>query len=306
VIWTLAKSLQLAEAVAAGGLVVAVAANTWFRSARKVQKAVRPGLEAEIVDALSVYLGGNRDLTQLRTLTANYPEEVQRIVLRYQTVVAGRREELAELSIHLGFVQRWCHQMHSKQLVERQQAFACVAAVAHYEPVRRFIGNIPSTAFRDPDEQIRLEAARILIAAEDPAELVRVFEALLTDTATVRDAIAPELSRHAILLCEEAIPKALRARDPRNVLRLVLTWERALPLRNVMLLAEHPDAEVRVEAMRLMPLLPSTADNRAALQLGTTDTAPEVREAAVVAVNRLKPVALQTNALEFLPAGGSC
>jgi len=160
VIWTLAQSLQLAEAVAAGGLVVAIA-TTWFRSTRKVQKPVRPGLEAEIVDALSVYLGGNRDSTRLRTFAAEHTGELQQTMLRYQTVVAGRREEIAELFIHLGFMQRWCHQMHSKQLVERQQAFDCVAAVAHYEPVRRFIGNIPSTAFRDPDEQIRLSAARI-------------------------------------------------------------------------------------------------------------------------------------------------
>jgi hypothetical protein len=226
-------------------------------------------------------------------------------MMRYQTVVAGRREEIAELFIHLGFMQSWCHQMHSKELVERQQAFACVAAVAHYEPVRRFIGNIPSTAFCDPDEQIRLSAARILIAAEEPAELVRVFEAALADTQAMRDALGPEFSRHAILLCEQSIPKALRRPYPRNVLRLLLTWERALPLQDVQLLAEHPDPEVRVEAMRLLPFLPSTPENRAALRMGTMDSNAEVREAAAVAVSRLKPEP-HSNALELLPAGGSC
>jgi len=305
VIWTLAQSLQLAEAVAAGGLVVAIAATTWFRSSRKVQKPVRPGLEAEIVDALSVYLGGNRDSTRLRTFAAEHTGELQETMLRYQTVVAGRREEIAELFIHLGFMQRWCHQMHSKQLVERQQAFACVAAVAHYEPVRRFIGNIPSTAFRDPDEQIRLSAARILIAAEESDELVRIFEAALTDTQAMRDALAPEFSRHAILLCEQSVPKALRCPHPRNVLRLLLTWERALPLQDVQLLAEHPDPEVRVEAMRLLPFLPSTPENRIALHRGTMDGNAEVREAAAVAVSRLKPDP-HSNTLELLPAGGSC
>jgi hypothetical protein len=304
VIWTLAKSLQLAEAVAAGGLVVAVAATTWARSARKVQKPVRPGLEAEIVDALSVYLGGNRDSTRLRTFATEHAAELQETMLRYQTIVAGRREEIAELFIQLGYMQRWCHQMHSKLLAERQQAFVCVAAVAHYEPVRRFIGKIPSNAFRDPDEQIRLAAARILIAAEEPVELVRVFEAALADTQAMRDALAPEFSRHAILLCEQSIPKALRSPYPRNVLKLLLTWERALPLQDVQLLAEHPDPEVRVEAMQLLPFLPSTPENRIALHRGTMDGNAEVREAAAVAVSRLKPDA-QSNALELLPAGGS-
>jgi hypothetical protein len=260
-----------------------------YRSARDKRQAAKPDITPEIIDALSVFLGGNRDSSRLRALVAAHTEEVQDTILRYQTIVAGRREEICELAIQLGYVQRWCHKMHSTKIVERRKAFACVSAVAHYEPVRRLIGNIPSSAFQDPDEQIRLEAARILLSTGEPAELLRVFQGALVDTQEFRQMIARDLGRYAIPLCETAVPQALRSPNPRNVLKLLVSWERALPLPNAQLLAEHPDPAVRAEVMRLLPFLPSTAENRAAMQLGLDDPDHGVKTAAAAAASRLKP-----------------
>jgi hypothetical protein len=69
----------------------------------------------------------------------------------------------------------------------------------------------------------------------------------------------------------------------------LVSWERALPLPNAQLLAEHPDPAVRAETMRLLPFLPSTAENRAAMQLGLDDPDHGVKTAAAAAASRLKP-----------------
>ena len=290
------------EVALAALFVLLLAGMRLYRTSCEKRRAGKPDITPEIVDALSVYLGGNRDSSRLRSLVAAFPEEVQDTILRYQTIVAGRREEICELTILLGYVQRWCHLMHSTKIIERRKAFACVAAVAHYEPVRRLIGNIPSTAFRDSDEQIRVEAARILLATGELAEIGRVFEGALLDTPEFRQAIARDLGRHALPLCETAVPKALRSCNPRNALKLLVAWERALPLADVQLLAEHPNAEVRAEVMRLLPFLPSTAENRAALHLGMGDEDHGVRDAAAVATARLKPPS--TESMVFMTPDG--
>jgi hypothetical protein len=286
------SELRSVETALAGVFLLLLAAGIRLYRTRGKRQAAKPDITPEIIDALSVYLGGNRDSSRLRELVKAYPEEVQDTILRYQTIVSGRREEICELAILLGYVQRWCYGMHSTKIAERRKAFACVSAVAHYEPVRRLIGSIPLGAFHDPDELIRLEAARILLSTGEPTDVVRVFEGALKDTLAFRQAIARDLGRHALPLCETAVPHAIGKAHPAEALKLLVSWQRALPLANVQLLAEHPDPEARAEVMRLLPFLPSTAENRAALQLGLSDPDDRVKAAAAAASARLKPADL--------------
>lgn len=231
-------TIQTVEGAGLGGLVLLLAVAVLFlalaavlsRSARGTRQAAGPQIQPQIVEALSVYLGGNRDSARLRAMATAHPDEVQETILRYQTIVAGQREELCELTIVLGYVQRWCRQTRFAGIVERRKAFSCLSAVAHYEGVRRLAGDIPANAFRDPDEQIRLEAARILLSTNEPAEIGRVFEGILSDTPGVRLVIGRELGRYATQLCQTAVPRALRSQSPLEVLRLLVSWERALPL----------------------------------------------------------------------------
>jgi hypothetical protein len=242
----------------------------------------------EVVDALSVYLGGNQDTGDLCALAAAHPGEVQDTILRYQTIVSGRREELCDLTIRMGYVQRWCQETQAAGIAARRKAFSCLAAVAHYEPVRRLVGDIAANAVQDPDEQIRLEARRILLASGERGEVARVFETVLSDTPGVRRAIAAELGRYAMELCETAVPQALQSRNKREVLSLLVSWERALPLTDVRPLAEHGDPAVRLEAMRLLPFLPATIENRVAILGGLRDIDDDVKAAAATAACRLK------------------
>ena len=283
------ESRQIVEAALAGVLLLLLLAGArLYRSGRDKRRVAGPEIQPEIVEALTVYLGGNRDSERLRGLAAAHPDEVRETILRYQSVVAGRREELCELTIELGCIQRWCQETHSTDIRTRRKAFSCISAVAHYEPVRRLVGNIPATAFRDPDEQIRLEAARILLSSGAPAEVDYVFAGVLADTPGVCRGIAGELGRHAIELCETAVPRALRCLNPREVLSLLVSWERALPLPDVRALAEHRDPAVRLEVMRLLPFLPATMENHVALLEGLSDRDSDVSAAAATAAGRLK------------------
>ena len=243
-----------------------------------------PDLQPKIVSALSVYLGGNRDTTVLLGLAKDHPAEVRDTILQYQTIVAGQREELCELAIALGYVQNWWWEAQSPDLAERRKAFSYISALSYCEPVRRIVIDVVAKASQDPDEQIRLDAARTLLAGGDPAEVTRVFQVAMDAGPAVRDAFAAEFSQHAILLCEEAIPNALRAPNPLDVLKMLVSWERALPLTDVRTLARHRDTAVRLELMRLLPYLPATRENQAAVLCGLADGDPGVREAAAGAI----------------------
>ncbi|MDR3700779.1 MAG: hypothetical protein P4L56_14135 [Candidatus Sulfopaludibacter sp.] len=260
-----------------------------------------PDIRPDIVTALSVYLGGNRDTAGLRALAKDHPGQVRDTILQYQTIVAGQRDELCELAIALGYVQNWWWEAQSRDLAERRKAISYISALSYCEPVRRIVVDVVAKAFHDPDEQIRLDAARTLLAGGDPAEITRVFDAAMADGSAMRDAFAAEFSRHAILLCEDAIPAALRSRHPLDVLKMLVSWERALPLTDVRLLAKHRDAAVRLELMRLMPYLPATRENQAAVLCGLADGDPGVREAAAGAIRMGVPKIEAGNLVDLAP-----
>ena len=267
-------------------LVLAMAVLSASRKRRLAALAAEPAIQ----EAIAVHLGGSNDLTQLRALTAAHPEAVQVSILAFQAMV-GRTTRLAELALSLGFVEHWCEAAHSSDLAGRRRAFSGIAALAHAEPVRRRAGNIPALGLQDADEQVRLEASRALICSEEPAQVARVFEAVLRDAPLNRALLAPMLRSHAAALCDTTVPNALNtlgAGEMVNLLRLLASWECSLPLPDVSPLAEHPMVEVRVEAMRLLARVPANAMNRAAIHCGLADNDLKVVMAAVETVGRLK------------------
>ena len=254
-------------------------------------RRITPAVRAEMENALAAYLCGSRELEKLRALAEAHPNALCEMLVEYQTRVACRREELCELAIALGFVQRWLRDTRSASLARRRAAFARIAAVARHEPVCRMARETASQSSRDPDEQIRLNAARILLAGGRELDITQVFEAVMMETPGIRSAIAAELRQHAPALCENAVQWALRRENPLDILKILVSWERALPLTDVGLLVRHPDRAVRLETMRLLRYLPATARNQEALQEGLASADAEVREAAAAA---MRP-GLQTN-----------
>jgi len=261
------------------------------RSARGKRQPPVPEMLPSVIDALSVYLGGNRDTTVLRALAAKHPAEVRETILQYQTVLAGQCDGLCELAITLGYVQTWWYDTQSIDLVRRREAFSRIAAMAWYEPVRRVVGDLAEKSFRDPDEQIRIDVCRILLASANTADVARVFEAAIVDTQRVRSVIGPELAPYAAELCENAVPWALRAENPIEILKMLVSWERALPLTNVRWLMRHTNPLVRRETMNLLRYLPATAENQATIFAGLSDDNRAVRDAATAAIRVGQPKA---------------
>ena len=289
-------------------------ARMWERIVESMQRVlgrfhpqpVAPAMQAEIAEALSVYLGGNRDTTRLEELAEACPKEMEETILRCQVVVNGKKDDLCELTLKLGYVEQWFRQARAGKITKRREAWSCLSAMAHYEPVRRLLGDYPATALTDSNEQIRLEAARLLLASGESDKIARVFESVIPAPGGAPPPIARELGRHALQLCHTVIPRALKSHHPREVLRLMLSWERALPLPDVRALAQHSDASVRVELMRLLPFLPATPPNRAAIEDGLADENETVRAAAAAAAGRMKlplPSPVQDGEMELVHGG---
>jgi hypothetical protein len=257
------------------------------RKRRLAELAASPAIQ----DAVALHLSGNNDLTQLRSLAKAHPEALEASILAFQSMIGGTTR-LAELALDLGLVEQWCVAAHSRKPAQRRRAFSRIAAMAHAEPVRRVAGDIPVAGLSDSDEQVRLEAARAMVCSEDPGQVARVFEAMLTDAPLNRMLLAPMLRRHAAVLCSTAIPKALAVLDTEdllNLLRLLASWECSLPLLvELGPLAERPEAAVRFETMRLLARVPTNPMNRGAILCGMTDRDPAVAMAAVATVGRLK------------------
>lgn len=232
------------------------------------------------MEALAVYVGGNPDQQRLRAMAEAHPAQMREAVMRCQAMVGGRCEELCRLAVALGYVEEWWRDAQGRNRAARRRAFASIAAMAHSEAVRRMAADIAPRALDDRDPLVRAAAARIVLAGGRHAEIARVFCEAVCDPDTVGAALGMELSRHAGVLCRTAIPSALLSPHCLNVLRLLVSWRRALALPDVLSLAQHRDAAVRKEAMLLLPYLPATPENRAAWRAGLADEDRAVREAA--------------------------
>lgn len=285
------KTLLIFESLWALALLPLLAAGIAARRSRRRRSAASAAAKPAIQEALAIYLGGNSDLERLRALSKANPKETEQSMLAFRARIGVGGERLGDLALKLGLVQRWCSAAESPDSGVRRRGFARMAAFACYEPVRRYIGDIPVKALGDPDELVRMEAARAVAASDNIEEIERVFDLVLADSPMIRVLVAPELRQHANRLCKSAVPKALRSPYPsvlRTALRVLASWERTLPIPDLGGLAEHPDVDVRIETMQLLPMLPMSSENRSALIRGLADGDLRVSTAAIASIGRLK------------------
>jgi len=284
--------ILLLEGFAALVLLGLLTAARRVQARRRVRRATEAAAGEPVREALAVYMGGNSDLSRLQALTRKYPAQVEDTIVAFQGKLAGReRARLGALVYHLGFAAAWCEQTKSPDFTVRRKAFARIAALSHCEAVRLVSRGIPQRGLKDSDAQVRLEAVRALIRSEEPANLNLAFDAALDATPLAHLQLAPLLRRHAILLCEEAIPRALRGehvRDLLKALRLLCSWECSLPLADLGGPASHPNSEVRKEALRLLAMLPPTPENRGAILANLVDQDSSVAMAAIATSGRMR------------------
>ena len=253
-------------------------------SRRKKKQVTPPDVQTEIMGGVGTYLCGNTDLTRLHALASQYPEEMQAALIRYEGLVAGQRDDVANLAIALGFVQAWWYDAQSRDVEERRAAFVSLGAFARQEPVRRMIAEVAVKGFRDPDEQVRLNAARVLVASGEQAAVERVFEGALSLAPDARIALSGEIAPFADMLCRGAIPRSLASDNPLPALEILNAWECALPLEGIGLLTSHEDSAIRLAAVRLLRYLPANPKNEEAVSAALADADEEVRDAAAGAI----------------------
>lgn len=254
--------------------------------------AVSVSLQPRIREVLIDFLAGSDDRTKIREFVKLSSRDVGDVLFSFQaTVGGGARDRLCELALEQALVHEWCEEVQSKDQVVRRTAFERLAFVSSYEPCRRVSGDPLAQALDDPDPDVSFSAAMAALQSGSREEIERVFHLALTHDLLIRILLSQELRRHASLLCERAIPEALASEDYEKVratLDMLVAWERALPLANLARVMGHPNREIRLQALRLTPLVPSTTDTQGAILDALADPDAEVAIAACVCAGRLK------------------
>ena len=257
-----------------------------FRNRRPGSAAVS-ARRSDIEDALLHYLMGCDDLARIRGLAGANPEQVQKSILDFVSRIRGEgRDRLCDLLIRLSFIGRWCSETDAEDPNRRREAYARLAAAAHYEPVRRTSGVILAGSLTDADEEVRFQAARALARSDDMEQIARVFRYAIQADPHARLMLARDLRPHAAALCRSAVPEAAAACSAGELpamLRMLESWECVLPIDDLTEPGSHPDPAIRLLTMRVLRMAPATPANLAAIRRAMEDADADVRAAALAA-----------------------
>src|ERR1017187_9093272 len=249
----------------------------------------------EIRDALADYLDGSPDVTRIKSLAHTSRRDVTDVMISFEGTVGGSGlDRLCDLALSLGLVHDWVNEAHSRDAVRRRTAYARLAFMSVYEPCRRVVGDLLFQALNDSDPEVWLCACKAVIQSGTGQQITKVFEHAVSKTLLIRILLTEALRRHAVPLCEHAVPDALRSRDSHRVLGaldILVAWERAIPIDNLRYLLEHSVKDIRIQALRLAPLaplVPRVPETRPAIVHSLTDTDPEISTAAALSAGRLQ------------------
>ncbi len=246
----------------------------------------------EIREALINHLAGSDEFERIQQLGRSHRRDVAEAVMSFQGTVGGSAlDRLCDLTIKLGLIQDWIHETHSRDAVRRRSAFKHLAFVSVYEPCRRQAGDLLFQALNDSDPEVWLSACRSIVESGTGDQIEAVFNVAVTHSLLIRILLTEALRRHAAPLCEHAVPLVLRSNDSKKILAvldMLVAWERAIAINNLPDLLEHRGRDIRVQALRLAPMIPLVPENRAAIVRALADEDPEVSTAAALSAGRLQ------------------
>jgi hypothetical protein len=288
-----ALAVAVAGCVFCEAAVLAVFVRALWRGWAAARRRAAAAATAEpIRNALVNYLAGATNLAEFREYVRTAPRELSEAILTFGAAVGGGpRERLFELALEIALVHEWCEEAQSSQPHRRRSAMRRLSFASAYEPCQRVAGEMIARRLQDEDEVVRLFAARALAQTADRTTLEQVFELALNGSLLGRVTIAESLRRHAVELCEHAVPAALASPDVRRVvaaLQMVEAWERGVDLPLVPELMAHRDRSVRLHALRAAGSVPLTRQVRSEIVRTLNDTDAELGTAAVLSACRLK------------------
>ncbi len=252
-----------------------------WRERARISAELQPQIRQELV----AYLAGSENGAVIKAFVDKSRRDVDEALLTFQgTVGGGARDRLCELSIQHALIYEWCTDARSKDPTRRRTAFARLAFVCAYEPCRRLAGDILQEALNDPDGEVRFYAWRSLVQSGSIEEIEKLFEAALSQSLLIRILLTEELRRYAVPLCERAAIWALQSNESERVLaalEMLVAWERAVPIPDLGNLIGHNDRRIRIQALRLAPLVPlEEADFAAIVRILVGDDPEAAVEAA--------------------------
>ncbi len=279
---TLAFSLAQCVAILLLGS-ISVVKKALSQGRERRRRTLRP----EILDRLAKHATQSNQLSELKRLCRNHPDEVEACLDELSpSIVGAARDRLAQLAIELKLAQRWENQYHSGSVETRLQAITRLGGLAWLYPTTTLL-----RALEDEENSIRIEAMRILMRSGGRAEAEIAFEFALTQPLLVRAILCEDLRPHALTLCERVLPRALASGDARLVrtaLELFGAWRKVLPLPDFPLLLRHADPEVRAMAFRALPYVAGMPEVQTQVLSGLADKDERVKIAAALAAGRMK------------------
>ena len=275
--------------------------------ARRARSAASQAAGPVLQQALVQFLAGNPDDGVFRQYLETQRQDVAETLLRSYGVVRGSaRDRLSGLALDLTLVHDWCEEAASRDAGRRRLAFSRLAFACSYEPCRRLAGELVSGSLGDPDEEVRIAAARALTQTGLRQDVARVFDLALGPHPLTRAVLSEDLRPYAIALSKAAVPEALAGTGPdraRAALEILVAWERAIPLSNLKPLIGHPDREIRALAFCLAPLAPPDPEIRGTVLQALDDPDPEIRTRAIDACGRLQLAEALPHLEQFLREG---
>ncbi len=271
----------------AGMFAVCLIRGLSWRKQNSMTAVLVPQIRAALVD----YLAGSDNRSRMREFVQASRGDVGAAIMSFQGTVSGSaRDRLCELALELALVHDWCEDAHSKNVMQRRMGFSRLSFAWSFEPCRRVAGDLLLHALDDADDEVKISASRALVQSGGIDEIERVFEHAISVDPLVRLLMAEELRRHAVRLCERAIPKELKSGDPKRILatlQMAAAWERALPTLSIGGLLDAADRKVRLQVLGLTYLLPDSPGLRRGILDALSDPDQEIASSAARAAGRL-------------------
>lgn len=250
----------------------------------RAQRAAR--VQPFIREKLILHLHGSDQWVELRRSCARHPRELEECLVEILASIQGAgRDRLSDVARKCGMMRKWQKQRHARSARQRRNAISrlCLLVPATKEDLFE--------ALRDPDDLVKVEAARALAGSGDARLISAVFHMALDQNRLVRAMLSEALRPQARELYRSAVPDALGSPDTKRVLaalEILRAWRKSAVIPQLPALLAHADAAIRAAALHLVPQAGMTPECEASIGHAIEDPDPEVRAAAAEVCGKLK------------------
>lgn len=270
----------------------------YWRARRSVQ------LYPQIRETLMLHLTVADQREVLHRIRKRHLWALEECLIQMLAAVNGAgSERFAGLAEEFGLVAKWRSRYRSRNARRRRAAVARLG-LTDSPGVRELL----MTALKDPDDLVKVEAARALVRSGDEAMLAAVFDMALDQNLLVRVVLTEALRPHARELCGHVVPQALTTLDPRRLvaaLEMLRAWGRSAVVPGLYPMLSHSNAAVRAAALQLLPQAGITPECEHQVWRALEDEDPEVRAAAATVCGRMKLVSALLLLKRSLHSGGA-